>query len=66
MEPAVRRPFSRFNMHDPALHQHSARSPAGLAPSLLRLSVMQRAAIAAALAAVLWVAVACALSGIAP
>jgi hypothetical protein len=53
-------------MHDPALHHHSARSSVVLAPSLLRLSVMQRAAIAAVLAAILWAAVVWALSGIAP
>jgi hypothetical protein len=65
MEPVVRRPLLRFNMHDPVLHQHPARAPAVLAPSLLRLSVVQRAAIAAVLAAILWAAVAWALSGIA-
>jgi hypothetical protein len=52
-------------MHDPISHQHSARGPATLAPSLLRLSVLQRFAIVAVLAAVLWLAVAWALSGIA-
>jgi hypothetical protein len=60
MEPVVRRPLLRFIMHDPVLHQHPAR-----APSLLRLSVVQRAAIAAVLGAILWAAVAWALSGIA-
>jgi hypothetical protein len=51
-------------MHDPISHQHPARASAVLAPSLLRLSVLQRFAIAAVLTAVLWIAVAWALSGI--
>jgi hypothetical protein len=52
-------------MHEPIPHQHPARASATLAPSLLRLSVGQRFVIAAVLTAVLWLAVAWALSGIA-
>jgi len=49
-------------MHDPASHTHvHTRAEVTLAPSLLRLSAMQRLAIAAVFAALLWAAVAWAL-----
>jgi hypothetical protein len=49
-------------MHNPASHAHvHAREEVTLAPSLLRFSAMQRLAIAVALAAILWAAVAWAL-----
>ncbi|HUF81025.1 MAG TPA: hypothetical protein VMN03_07810 [Burkholderiales bacterium] len=54
----------RFIMHDPISHQHPARVSATLAPSLLRLSVMQRIVIAVMMSAILWIAVGWALSGI--
>ena len=53
-------------MHDPVSHSHSVRAAAAVAPSLLRASVMQRIAIAALLAAVLWLAVAWALDAFSP
>ncbi len=53
-------------MHDPAPHAHAhTRAAVTLAPSLLRLSAMQRLAVAAALAALLWATVAWALMDIA-
>jgi hypothetical protein len=51
-------------MHDPISHQHPVRASAAIAPSLLRLSVLQRFAIAAVLTVILWLAVVWALSGI--
>ena len=49
-------------MHEPVSHaHHRLRADVTLAPSLLRLSAMQRLAIAAVLAALLWAAVAWAL-----
>ncbi|MCC6947872.1 MAG: hypothetical protein IT539_08910 [Bradyrhizobiaceae bacterium] len=48
-------------MHDPITHRHPPAQSAVVPPSLLRLSVAQRLAIAAGLAAVLWAAVAWAL-----
>jgi hypothetical protein len=54
-------------MHDPVAHSHHAHThthDVTLAPSLLRLSVPQRLAIAAAAAAILWAVVFWALSGV--
>jgi hypothetical protein len=50
-------------MQHPAPHHHLSAARAVVGPSLLRLSVMQRLAIAAASAAFLWAAVAWALLG---
>jgi hypothetical protein len=50
-------------MSDPHIHHASA---ARIAPSLLRLSIAQRLAIAAGLAVLLWGAVLSVLAGIAP
>ncbi|HEY7458316.1 MAG TPA: hypothetical protein VH765_06150 [Xanthobacteraceae bacterium] len=50
-------------MQNQLSHQHPVRAAAAVGVSLLRLSIWQRLAIAAALAAVLWVAVAWALLG---
>jgi hypothetical protein len=53
-------------MHDPASHRpHPARAAVALAPSLLRLSAVQRLVIAAALSAILWLCVWWALSEVA-
>jgi hypothetical protein len=52
-------------MRDPISHQHPARASAAIAPSLLRLSVMQRISIAVAMAAILWAAVLWALTEVA-
>jgi hypothetical protein len=52
-----------FGMQTQASHQHVTHRPAVLGASLLRLSVAQRLAIAAALAAILWAAVAWAILG---
>ena len=52
-------------MHDPASHAHvHARTEVTLSPSLLRLSAVQRLAIAIVLATLLWVTVARALMDI--
>ncbi|HEX5778910.1 MAG TPA: hypothetical protein VFY21_08720 [Xanthobacteraceae bacterium] len=52
-------------MHDPVSHAHvHARTEVTLAPSLLRLSAVQRLAIAVVLSALLWVTVAWALMDI--
>jgi hypothetical protein len=48
-------------MHDPVSHHHPVRAAASVAPSLLRASVMQRLALAALFAAILWLAVGWAL-----
>jgi hypothetical protein len=52
-------------MHDPASHAHShVRAEVMISPSLLRLSAVQRLAIAGVLAALLWATVAWALMDI--
>jgi hypothetical protein len=53
-------------MQHPVPHERSTRAPVAVGASLLRLSIWQRLAIAAALAAVLWAAVVWALLGAAP
>jgi hypothetical protein len=50
-------------MQTHASHQQETRGPAAVRASLLLLSVAQRLAIAAALAAILWAAVAWAILG---
>lgn len=52
-------------MHEPASHSHRVHAAVPLTPSLVRLSAVQRLAIAVALAAVLWGAVAWALTSVA-
>jgi hypothetical protein len=47
-------------------HQHLTRGPVAVGASLLRLSILQRLAIALALAAALWAAVAWALLEVVP
>jgi hypothetical protein len=44
---------------DPHRHSHPGRghAPASVSPSILRLSVLERLAVAAGLSAILWVAV---------
>jgi hypothetical protein len=54
------------HVHPGGHHHHhpgSGHPPAGAAPSLLRLSVLQRLAVAGALVALLWTAVIWAMRG---